>query len=169
MFQLIQDCFKTIVDIVAGYEGSISGFRGDELLAMFGAPILHENDAERAILAAIDMCEAMQKQGLDITVGINTALMTVGDIKTQLHAEYTAYGMDIVLAKRLQEVTDRGKIFVGTITYRRTHRAFDFQPIENLSLEGIGEGLAAYEVLHAMGTGRNAPRNSRNQTQGPAG
>ena len=148
MFQLIQDCFKELVNIVAGYEGSISGFRGDGLLALFGAPILHENDAERAILAAIEMRDAMQQQELDITVGINTALMTVGEIKTQLHAEYTAYGTEIVLARRLQETASRGQIFVGTGTYRQTHRAFDFQRFEHLTLKGFDERILAYEVLN---------------------
>ena len=148
MFQLIQDCFKELVNIVAGYEGSISGFRGDGLLALFGAPILHENDAERAILAAIKMRDAMHKQELDITVGVNTALMTVGEIKTQLHAEYTAYSTEIVLARRLQENANRGQIFVGTGTYRQTHRAFDFRPLENLKLKGFDERIVAYEVLN---------------------
>jgi len=148
IFQLIQDCFKELVNIVAGYEGSISGFRGDGLLALFGAPILHENDAERAILAAIDMRDAMKKQELDITVGINTALMTVGEIKTQLHAEYTAYGTEIVLARRLQENANRGQILVGTGTYRQTHRAFDFRCLENLTLKGFDERIIAYEVLN---------------------
>ena len=64
--------------IVANYEGSISGFRGDGLLALFGAPILHENDAERAVLAAIDMVRVMGERELAISVGINTALMSVG-------------------------------------------------------------------------------------------
>jgi len=91
MFQLVQDCFKMLVSIVAKYEGSISGFRGDGLLALFGAPILHENDAERAILSAIDMCNAIRDYNLKVSIGINTAMMTVGEIQTQLHTEYTAY------------------------------------------------------------------------------
>ena len=61
IFQMVQDCFKQLVSIVANYEGSISGFRGDGLLALFGAPILHENDAERAILAALDMHSTIQE------------------------------------------------------------------------------------------------------------
>ncbi|MBI1928437.1 AAA family ATPase, partial [Candidatus Poribacteria bacterium] len=147
MFQLMQDCFKDLVNIVAGYEGSISGFRGDGLLALYGAPILHENDPERAILAAIDMRDAMRKRGLEITVGINTALMTVGEIQTALHKEYTAYGTEINLAARLQQAAKGGQIFVGSGTYRQTRYAFDFGRIENLTLKGLGGGIVAYEVL----------------------
>ncbi len=123
------------------------GFRGDGLLALYGAPILHENDPERAIRTAIDMRDAMRKRGLEITVGINTALMTVGEIQTALHKEYTAYGTDINLAARLQQAAKGGQIFVGSGTYRQTRYAFDFGRIENLTLKGFDSGIVAYEVL----------------------
>ena len=119
---MVQDCFKQLVSIVAKYEGSISGFRGDGLLALFGAPILHENDAERAILSAIDMREVIAEHGLKVSIGINTAMMTVGEIQTQLHNEYTAYGTDINLAKRLQESAQPNQILVGSGSHRLTRR-----------------------------------------------
>jgi len=146
MFQLVQDSFKRLVGVVARYEGSISGFRGDGLLALFGAPILHENDAERAILAAINMHDAMQEQGLQVSIGVNTAMMTVGEIQTQLHKEYTAYGTDINLAKRLQEAADPGQILAGTGTHRLTRRIFDFEAVHELSVKGFQESVTAYIV-----------------------
>jgi len=144
IFHLMQDCFKQLVSIVAGYEGSISGFRGDGLLALFGAPILHENDAERAILAAMEMRHAMQEKGLEVKIGLNTAMMTVGEIQTQLHKEYTAYGTDVNLAKRLQEAADPGQILVGNGTHRLTRRMFDFQVLQELSLRGFSQLITAY-------------------------
>jgi len=144
IFQLVQECFKRLVSIVAGYEGSISGFRGDGLLALFGAPILHENDAERAILAAIDMRKMMEDRQLGISIGINTAMMTVGEIQTQLHSEYTAYGTDIILARRLQENAKSGQIIAGSGTHRLTRRAFDFQEISSLELKGFSQLVTAY-------------------------
>jgi class 3 adenylate cyclase/tetratricopeptide (TPR) repeat protein len=146
VFQLVQDCFKQLVGIVARYEGSISGFRGDGLLALFGAPILHENDAERAIFAAIDMRDAMQEQRLEVSIGINTAMMTVGEIQTQLHKEYTAYGTDVNLAKRLQEAAEPGQILVGAGTHRLTRRAFDFETLTSLSLKGFAQPVTAYSM-----------------------
>jgi len=148
VFQLVEECFNNLVNIVAEYEGKISGFRGDGLLALFGAPILHENDAERAILAALDMCHAMAEKKLQVSIGINTATMTVGEISTSLHSEYTAHSVEINLAARLQQTAQPEQILVGSGTYRLTRRAFNFQRIEGLSLRGIGEGIAAYEVLH---------------------
>ena len=150
IFQLVQDCFKQLVSVVASYEGSISGFRGDGLLALFGAPVLHENDAERAILAAIDMRNTMQEQQLNVSIGVNTALMTVGEIQTQLHREYTAYGTDINLAKRFQEAAKPGQVFVGKGTYRFTHRAFEFESLPPLTLKGIAEPVSAYAVLKLL-------------------
>ncbi len=150
MFQLMQVFFKQLVNVVTRYEGRISGFRGDGLLALFGTPILHENDPERAILAAIDMRNTIQSQGLEVTVGINTAWMTVGEIQTELHKEYTAYGPDIILAKRLQETAKPGQILVGEDTYRPTRRAFAFQPLPPLMLKGIPEPVSAYQVLKPL-------------------
>ncbi len=147
VFQLVEECFNDLVNIIAGYEGKISGFRGDGLLALFGAPILHENDAERAILAALDMRNAMAQKQLQVSVGINTATMTVGEIKTSLHSEYTAHSMEVNRAARFQEIARPDQILVGVGTYRLTRRAFDFQRIEGLSLRGIGEGMVAYEAL----------------------
>jgi len=149
IFQMVQDCFKQLVSIVADYEGSISGFRGDGLLALFGAPIMHENDAERAILSAIKMRQAMKDQGLQVSIGINTAMMTVGEIQTQLHSEYTAYGTDVNLAKRLQESAESDQILVGTGTYRLTRRAFDFDVIPSIKLKGFDEPVKAYSVQQA--------------------
>ena len=146
IFQLVQDCFKQLVSVVAQYEGNISGFRGDGLLALFGAPILHENDAERAILAAVDMREAMQNQQLEVSIGVNTALMTVGEIDTQLHKEYTAYGTDINLAKRLQEAAEPSQILVGAGTHRLTRRAFDFETLHSLQVKNYPEPITAYAV-----------------------
>jgi class 3 adenylate cyclase/ribosomal protein L40E len=149
VFQMVQDCFKQLVSIVADYEGSISGFRGDGLLALLGAPIMHENDAERAILSAIKMRQAMKDQGLQVSIGINTAMMTVGEIQTQLHSEYTAYGTDVNLAKRLQESAEPDQILVGTGTYRLTRRAFDFDVIPSIKLKGFAEPVKAYSVQQA--------------------
>jgi class 3 adenylate cyclase/tetratricopeptide (TPR) repeat protein len=149
IFQMVQDCFKQLVSIVADYEGSISGFRGDGLLALFGAPIMHENDAERAILSAIKMRQAIKDKGLQVSIGINTAMMTVGEIQTQLHSEYTAYGTDVNLAKRLQESAEPDQILVGTGSYRLTRRAFDFDVIPSIKLKGFAEPVKAYSVQQA--------------------
>ena len=146
IFQLMQDYFRELVGIVASYEGSISGFRGDGLLALFGAPVLHENDAERAILAAMDMLVSMREQGLGVSIGINTAMVTVGEIQTQLHSEYTAYGTGINLAQLLQAAAEPGQILIGIDTHRLTRRTFDFQALPALEVKGFTQKVTAYVV-----------------------
>lgn len=146
IFNLGQDCLKQLVSIVISYEGKISRIWGNGLIALFGAPILHENDAERAIRAAIDMRSAMQAKQLEVSIGLNTALMTVGEINTQLHREYTAYGPDIDLAKKLQEAVQAGQILVGTSTHCHTRGAFDFEILPELHLKGFPQPVSAYAV-----------------------
>jgi adenylate cyclase len=99
----VNQCFQAVTDAVYRYEGSINRFIGDCVLAFFGAPLAHENDPERAILAALDMRDAVSQLGLNISVGINTGMMYFGPVGTREHLEISAYGTDINLAKRLQE------------------------------------------------------------------
>jgi len=148
IFQIVQECFRKLGGVIKQYDGIISGYRGDGLLALFGVP-MHENDAERAILTAMDIRETMQGYDLEVSIGINTALMTVGEIQSQLHSEYTAYGSDINLAARLQQAADPGQILVGTGTYRLTRFAFDFEATEPMELKGFPQPVVAYSVRKA--------------------
>lgn len=145
--EIVNDCFKTIVDAVCNYEGSINRFIGDCALAFFGAPLTHENDPERAILSALEMRDNVRQLDLNISVGINTGMMYFGPIGTLEHLEVSAYGPDINLAKRLQEAAEPGQILVGAGTYRLTRKAFDFSPLE-LRLKGIEAPVHAYEAMH---------------------
>jgi adenylate cyclase len=142
----VNQCFQAVTDAVYRYEGSVNRFIGDCVLAFFGAPLAHENDPERAILAALDMREAVSQLGLNISVGINTGMMYFGAIGTQEHLEISAYGTDINLAKRLQETAQPGQILVGAGSYRLTRRAFDFETISSLSLKGFTQPVTAYDV-----------------------
>ncbi len=146
----LNQCFQVVIDAVYRYEGSINRFIGDCVLAFFGAPLTHENDPERAILAGLDIRESVSKLDLNISVGINTGMMYFGLIGTRQHSEISAYGMDIILAKRFQEAAQPGQILVGEGTYRPTRRAFEFEPLLPLTLRGIPEPVSAYQVLKVL-------------------
>jgi class 3 adenylate cyclase len=146
LVEIVNRCFKGIVDVVCRYEGSVNRFIGDNVLAFFGAPIAHENDAERAALAALEMRDAVLELNLNISVGINTGFMYVGKIGVEQHTEYSAYGPEINLAKRLQENASGGHILVGPGTYRLIRRAFEFRAVGPLPLKGMGP-TTAYELL----------------------
>ncbi len=143
----INRCFQVITDAIYRYEGSVNRFIGDCVLAFFGAPLTHENDPERSILAALDMQKAVSELGMSISIGINTGMTYFGPIGTQKHQEFSAYGHDVNLAKRLQETAEPGQILVGAGIYRLTRRAFDFQPMDALELRGIREPVTIYQVL----------------------
>jgi len=143
----VNQCFQEITNAVYRYEGSINRFIGDCVLAFFGAPLTHENDPERAIMAALDMRESVSQIGLNISIGINTGMTYFGPIGTQEHLEVSAYGHDVNLAKRLQDSAEPGQIFVGTGIYRLTRRAFDFSHLDAVTLKGITSPVPVYEVL----------------------
>lgn len=149
---IVNQCFKAIVDAVYNYEGSVNRFIGDNVLAFFGAPIAHENDSERALLAALEMRESVQKLNLNISIGINTGFMYVGKIGVDKHIEYSAYGIEINLAKRLQEVASAGRILVGPGTYRFIRKAFEFQAVQLTNLKGIDSPITAYELMRQLET-----------------
>ncbi len=148
---LVNQCFKEIVDIICRYEGSVNRFIGDCALVFFGAPIAHEDDPERAILAALDVRAAVTRLNRRISVGINTGMMYIGPIGTDLHHEYTAEGHHINVAKRLQESAGAGQIVVGEATYKFAQRAFAFERLPPLSLKGIRRPVQAYAVLRPLG------------------
>lgn len=94
-------CFKPLVETIYKYEGTVDKFIGDGVMALFGAPISHENDAERAILTAIEMQgkvetlsqKIKEKTGIElrISIGINTGMVVAGNIGADLRMEYTEH------------------------------------------------------------------------------
>ena len=93
------------------------------------------------------MRESVLKLNLKISVGINSGFMYVGKIGVDEHIEYSAYGPEINLAKRLQDTAEPGRILVGLGTYRFTRKAFEFQPVGPFHLKGIDTPTTAYELL----------------------
>src|SRR5207244_4211897 len=89
---LVNEVLKAMVDAIVQYAGRINRFLGDAVLAFFGTPQAHENDPERAILAALQIRAGVQTLGLTVTVGINTGEVYLGGVGTAQHQEFTAMG-----------------------------------------------------------------------------
>src|SRR5947199_7133971 len=106
----VNDVLKAMVDAVLAYDGRINRLLGDAVLAFFGTPIAHENDPERAILAALRIREAVRCLGFDVTVGINTGEVYLGAVGSDAYHEVTAVGTAINLAARLRERARPGEI-----------------------------------------------------------
>jgi class 3 adenylate cyclase/tetratricopeptide (TPR) repeat protein/regulation of enolase protein 1 (concanavalin A-like superfamily) len=154
---ITSDYFRILGDVVYKYEGSIDRLMGDGMMVIFGAPVVHENDPQRAILSALDMQAELKKlndklQEQDITIqmriGINTGTVVVDNIGSDLRMEYTAMGDIVNMASRLEKIAPVGGVLVGESTYRLTNRLFDFLP-KPVQIKGWEEAVTAYEVIKA--------------------
>lgn len=155
--ELINACFDRLVPMVQKYEGTIDKFIGDEIMALFGAPIAHEDDAERALRAALEMMEALvdfnREHGtsLGLHFGINTGPVVAGEIGGQNRRDYSVMGDAVNLAARLEDASSVGEIFVGPTTYRLTSRMFEFEALPPLSVKGKKEPIEVPRLIALRG------------------
>jgi class 3 adenylate cyclase/tetratricopeptide (TPR) repeat protein len=156
---LVNACFAKLSECVYLYEGTIDKYIGDSIMAVFGAPRAHEDDPERAIRTALTMREALGQfnsqpplplaDPLDIHIGISTGYVIAGLIGTERRQDYTVMGDAVNLASRLEDVSDRGQIFVSEDTYRLTSRLFIFKGLDPVNVKGKTDPVRLYEVLGA--------------------
>jgi tetratricopeptide (TPR) repeat protein len=135
----------------------VDKFTGDGLMAVFGAPIAHEDDPELAVRAALDMQRAAvefesiarEKLGapLQIRIGIHSGPVVAGILGTQQQVAYTVIGETVNLAARLQATARSGGILVSSRIYQRTRAFFNFQPAGTIQIKGFNQPLAVYEAV----------------------
>src|SRR6516162_9450495 len=115
---LINSCFERLVPIVRKYEGTVVQFLGDEIMSVFGAPVAHENDPERALrvalemMAAIAVCNQDQAIELNIHVGVNSGPVVAGQVGAQERSDYLVMGDAVNVAARLAGAANSGEIYV---------------------------------------------------------
>ncbi len=154
---VINEGFDLMSKAVFRYEGTIAQLQGDAMLAFFGAPVAHEDDPDRAILAALDMLAATDEfarqlkatQGIDfrIRAGINTGPVVVGNVGSDLRYEYTALGDAMNVAARMQTAADPGTVLVTADTRRLVGDAFDFDDLGGIEVKGKSEPVHAFRVV----------------------
>jgi class 3 adenylate cyclase len=155
--ELINACFDWLVPVVQKYDGTIDKFIGDEIMALFGAPIAHEDDPERALRAALEMMDAITAfnhangTALGLHAGINTGLVVAGQIGGHDRRDYSVMGDAVNLAARLEQASSDGEILVGPATYRLTKQLFDFEPIALLTLKGKEAPVEVHRLVGANG------------------
>jgi predicted ATPase/class 3 adenylate cyclase len=148
---------RLLAEVIYEYEGTIDKYTGDGLMALFGVPVAHENDPERAIRAALDMVDALEplqaqfkkEYGLDfeVRIGINTGLVIAGKIGSDLHVEYTVIGDTVNLADRLQSVAQSNTIAVSFTTYQRTHPLFNYETLPATLVKGKPHPVRVFRPL----------------------
>jgi predicted ATPase/class 3 adenylate cyclase len=155
--EIINGAFEHMIRPVYRYEGIVARLLGDGLLAFFGAPIAHEDDAQRAILTGLEIVSAVrpygeevkQRWGIDfnVRVGINTGLVVVGAVGSDLRVEYTALGDAINMAARMEQSADPGRVLIAQPTYKLVAPLFEFEAVEGLQVKGKDAPVTAYYVL----------------------
>jgi class 3 adenylate cyclase/predicted ATPase len=156
--RIIDPALQLMMDAVHRYEGYVAQTMGDGILALFGAPIAHEDHPQRALYAALRMQEESaryaeqlrQAHGINvqIRVGVNTGEVVVRAIrKNDLHIDYVPVGHTTGLAARMESLATPGAILVTEPTYRRTEGYFDFHPLGTARVKGVSEPVPLYEVV----------------------
>lgn len=156
---LTNEVLKELAEAVYQYEGYIDKFVGDAVMAVFGAPVAHEDDPERALRAALAMRECMENcnrrwaerlgRSLILHIGINTGLVIAGNVGSDLRLSYSVMGDTVNTASRLRDSANPGQILVSQNTYRLTREAFTFLALEPIVVKGKREPLAVYDLQRA--------------------
>ena len=167
---LIDRCLTRLAAEVERYGGRIDKFIGDSVMAVFGAPVSHEDDPERAVRASIAMQQAMVELNqsiahshgfeLALRIGINTGEVLAGRVGDT----YTVIGDAVNVAARLQAAGPVGGILVGDRTHRATATAVEYRPGDELTLKGKHEPVQAFEVIGLRGGVPDRELRARRQT-----
>ncbi|MCC7353205.1 MAG: AAA family ATPase [Anaerolineae bacterium] len=155
--EIVSGAHRHVSQAVYRYEGTIAQLLGDGVLAFFGAPIAHEDDAERAVCAALDILTSIQDYArtlrqrqrvpsFQMRVGLNTGLVVVGHIGDDLHMEYLAVGDTVNLAARMQSAAEPDTILISEQTHRLVASLFDFEDRGMVTVKGKAEPVRVYRV-----------------------
>jgi adenylate cyclase len=149
--------FNQLARQIRRYEGTIDKYIGDAVMAVFGAPLSHEDDAERAIRAALAMQESIAKLNADLErehgvrlslrIGINTGEVVAGMLGGDVQSAYTVVGDAVNTAQRLESAAPLGHVIVSETTQHLAIHAFEFEQLAPVTLKGKATPVAAYRVL----------------------
>ncbi len=158
--QIMDRFFTLLSDGIHAHEGTINQYTGDGVMALFGAPIAHEDHARRACLAALNIRvrlnrwgeELMAEYGIDFKVrmGLNSGEVVVGRIGDDLRMDYTARGHTVGLAARMESMAKPGKIYLSQFTATLIRREFELKDRGELRIKGVSHRVKLFELRHAM-------------------
>ncbi|MGQ0530702.1 MAG: adenylate/guanylate cyclase domain-containing protein [Panacagrimonas sp.] len=159
--------FGLLAQAVHRYEGTINQYTGDGVMALFGAPVAHEDHAQRACLAALDMQAAVRsfadelrlEHGLNLSlrVGLNSGEVIVGRIGDDLRMDYTAQGVTVNLAARLEQICEPGQVYLSRSTAAWVGDDFVLRDLGATRINGLDQAVDVFAL-----EGRDA-RGSRLQ------
>lgn len=151
---IINDFFTRMLKIVYKYEGSVDKFLGDALMVLFGAPIAHHDDPERAVRAALEMQQEMKRFNeekkapatLAMSIGINTGPAVALNVGSEDRMEYTVIGDAVNLAARLEGVSQAGEIIISHNTYQKIADVVEVEKKPSVKVKGKKKPILNYLV-----------------------
>ena len=157
--QIMDGCFKILMDEIHRHEGAINQFTGDGVMALFGAPVAHEDHARRACHAALNIQKALKGYAerierecgvaFKMRVGLNSGPVIVGAIGDDLRMDYTAVGDTTNLAARMESLARPETILASVNTHRLTRDFFEFESMGGLAVKGKEKPQKAFRLIGA--------------------
>ena len=155
--QIMNGCFKILMAEIHKYEGTINQFTGDGVMALFGAPVAHEDHAQRACKAALGIQTALRAYGekvkkdcaadFKMRIGLNSGPVVVAAIGDDLRMDYTAVGDTTNLALRMQTAAAPDQTLASDNTHRLVKTYFEFKPLGPLAVKGKEKPHPAYLLI----------------------
>lgn len=155
LFPLMDKYLSEMTSLIHRYDGTLNKIIGDGLLVFFGDPIPMQDHAERAVMMAIDMQKKAAElrdewlqygHDFGIGIGINTGYMTVGNIGSDMHKDYTVIGNQVNVASRLESLARAGQILISQRTYSRTKTLIEVEEVGKIQVQGIRDFVVTYNV-----------------------
>ena len=163
--EVINEYLRAVANVVGKFDGFVARYMGDGVLAYFGYPRAHEDDAERAVRASLAVVEAVRRletpELLEVRIGLATGLAVVGDlIGSGAARERAVVGETPNLAARLQSLAEANEIVIAENTRRLVGSLFDYESLGKVELKGLPAPVGAFRVLGEGGGGRQPVRGA---------
>jgi adenylate cyclase len=153
---IMQRFFRILCEGVERFEGFVDKFTGDGIMALFGAPIAHEDHAQRACYASLHLSGELRRYagelkraqgfGFAARMGLNSGEVVVGKIGDDLRMDYTAQGHTVGLAQRMEQLADPGKVYLTEHTAALVAGYFQLEDLGAFDVKGVREPVHAYEL-----------------------
>ncbi|MDH3603946.1 MAG: winged helix-turn-helix domain-containing protein, partial [Candidatus Tectomicrobia bacterium] len=160
--QRLTPVLNLMMEAVHRYEGTVNQVMGDGIMALFGAPVAHEDHVLRACYAALSMQKSLHRYGAEvhrtqgltvqIRIGLNSGEVVVGAISNDLFMNYSAVGQTTHLASRMEQLANPGSIFLPAATLNLVQGLVQVKTVGSVPIKGLTEPVEVFELVGAAGT-----------------
>ncbi|MFQ5972726.1 MAG: adenylate/guanylate cyclase domain-containing protein, partial [Alphaproteobacteria bacterium] len=150
--RIVSRHFEVVDGIVTDFGGTIDKHIGDAVMALFGAPVAHGNDPERAVRAALAIQDAMASRGpdvdepLEVHIGIASGQVVASRVGSDIHREYTVTGESVNLAARLVELAASGETLISDAVHRAIDGLVDVEEVRDVSIKGVDRPIKVWRL-----------------------